>query len=244
MKEKISNIFNKNTFKNIKNKIFSYIKHNRLFISYVLLCFINCFLVRYLTVGNWYNQKTFFIDFGITLLFGSFAYLIKPNKQYNYLFTLVIINTAICIVNAIYYTFYSSYASFSLLSALGQVGEVDDALFEKLRILHFIYLIAPILFWYINKRLLKKDYYNLVKKIEKGKRMFFATIITSIIVLAINLSMINGSSYSSLMKQWNRESIVKSFGIIIYQGNDLVQTAMSKMNSIFGYDEASRKFVD
>ena len=74
--------------------------------------------------------------------------------------------------------------------------------------------------------------------------MFFATIITSIIVLAINLSMINGSSYSSLMKQWNRESIVKSFGIIIYQGNDLVQTAMSKMNSIFGYDEASRKFVD
>lgn len=244
MKEKISNIFNKNTFNNVKNKIFNYIKHNRLFISYVILCFLNCFLVRYLTVGNWYNQKTFFIDLVIGLLFGSFAYLIKPNKQYNYLFTLIIINTAICIVNAIYYTFYSSYASFSLLSALGQVGEVDDALFEKLKITHFIYLLAPMLFWYINKRLVKKDYFNLVKKIENGKKMFLSTIITSIIVLAINLSMISGSSYSSLMKQWNRESIVKSFGIIIYQGNDLVQTAMSKMNSIFGYDEASRKFVD
>lgn len=244
MKEKISNIFNKKTFKNIKNKIFSYIKHNRLFLSYVILCFINCFLVRYLTVGNWYNYKTFFIDLGIGVLFGSFAYLIKTNKQYNYLLTLIIINTAICIVNAIYYTFYSSYASFSLLSALGQVGEVDDALFEKLKILHFIYLIPPIIFWYINKRLVKKDYFNLVKKIENGKKMFLSTIITSIIVLAINLSMISGSSYSSLMKQWNRESIVKSFGIIIYQGNDLVQTAMSKMNSIFGYDEASRKFVE
>ena len=98
--------------------------------------------------------------------------------------------------------------------------------------------------YHINKRLVKKDYFNLVKKIENGKKMFLSTIITSIIVLAINLSMISGSSYSSLMKQWNRESIVKSFGIIIYQGNDLVQTAMSKMNSIFGYDEASRKFVE
>ena len=244
MKEKISNIFNKKTLNNIKNKTFNYIKHNRLFLSYVILCFINCFLVRYLTVGNWYNQKTFFIDLGVSLLFGSFAYLIKPNKQYNYLFTLIIINTAICVVNAIYYTFYSSYASFSLLSALGQVGEVDDALYEKLSILHFIYILAPLLFWYINKRLIKRDYFNLVKKIEKGKKMFSATIIVSIVMLAINLSMISGSSYSSLMKQWNRESIVKSFGIIIYQGNDLIQTTMSKMNSIFGYDEASRKFVE
>ena len=248
MKKKISTIFNKknikNKYKKIKNIIINYIKHNRLFLTYVLLSFVNCFLVRYLTVGNWYNQKTFFIDIAVALLFGSFAYLIKPNKQYNYLFTLVIINTAICIINAIYYTFYQSFVSFSLLSALGQVGEVDDALYEKLKLLHFIYLLAPLLFWYINKRLVKKDYFSLVRKVEKGKKMFVRTIIISISILALNLSMISGTSYSSLVKHWNRESIVKSFGIIIYQGNDLVQTARSKMNSLFGYDEASRKFVD
>lgn len=238
-KKKINDIYIK-----IKNNLINYIKHNRLFISYVILSFINCFLVRYLTVGNWYNYKTLFIDIAIPVLLGSFAYLIKPNKQFNYLYTLLIINVLICIINSIYYTFYSSYASFSLLSALGQVGEVDDALFEKLKILHFIYIIPLILFWYINKVLVKKDYFSLVRKIEKGKKMFFTTIIVSIIILAINLSMISGSSYSSLMKQWNRESIVKSFGIIIYQGNDLIQTTMSKMNSLFGYDEASRKFVE
>jgi len=238
-KKKINNIYLK-----IEKKFMSYIKHNRLFISYIILTLISCFLVRYLTVGNWYNYKTFFIDLSITTLVGSFAYLFKPNKQFNYLFTVFIVFTTICIINAIYYTFYSSFASFSLLTALGQVGEVDDAVFEKLTILHFIYIIPLLLFWYINKRLVKKDYYSLVRKIEKGKKMFSYTIITSIIVLGINLSMISGTSYSSLMKQWNRESIVKSFGIIIYQGNDLIQTIGSKMNSLFGYDEASRKFVE
>ena len=227
----------------LKKNILNYIKHNRLFLSFVILSFINCFLIRFITVGNWYNNKTLFIDLSISIFFGSFAYLFKPNKQYNYLMSLFLVNILICIVNAIYYTFYSSFASFSLLTALGQVGEVGSAVFEKLNIIHFVYFVPIILFWYINKRLVKKDYYSYVRKIEKGKKLFVETIIVGISILGLNLSMISKTSYGSLVRQWNRETIVKSFGIIIYQGNDLVQTARSKMNSLFGYDEASRKFV-
>ncbi|MBQ3021471.1 MAG: LTA synthase family protein [Bacilli bacterium] len=245
-KEVIKKYRNKtiNLYKKCKKNVINYIKHNRLFLSFILLTFINCFLVRYLTVGNWYNEKTFFIDFAIGVFFGSFAYLIKPNKQFYYLFTLFIVNVLICVINSIYYTWYSSFASFSLLSALGQVGEVGDAIFEKLKIIHFIYLVPIFIFWYINVRLKKKDYFSLVRKIEKGKRLFLYTILVSIMLLGINLSMISKTSYGSLVKQWNRESIVKSFGIVIYQGNDLIQTMGSKLNSLFGYDEASRKFVE
>lgn len=248
MKEKLKKSLDKenikDTYKKVKKNVLHYVKHNRLFLSYVILCFINCFLIRWITVGNWYNQKTIFIDLSVAVFFGSFAYLFKPNNQFKYLFTLVIINTAICVINGIYYSFYSSFASFSLLTALGQVGEVGDAVLEKLQIQHFIYLIPLILFWYINKRLVKKDYFNYVKKIEKGKKLFVGSLGVSILVLGLNLSMISGTSYSSLVKQWNRETIVKSFGIVIYQGNDLVQTTRSKLNSLFGYDEASRKFVE
>ena len=74
--------------------------------------------------------------------------------------------------------------------------------------------------------------------------MFVSTLVISTILLGLNMAMVSKGSYSSLQKQWNRESIVKSFGIIIYQGNDLFQTSYSKMNSLFGYDEAARKFVD
>ena len=230
--------------KRIKNNIFYYVKHNRLFLSFVLLCFINTFLIRYFTVGNWYNTKTFFVDLSITIIFGSFTYFFKPSKQYYYLFTLLLVNTLICVINSIYYTWYSSYASFSLLSALGQAGEVTDAIVQKLKLLNFIYIVPFLTFVYINSKLNKRDYYNYVKKVEKGKKMFACTFIVSVLILGFNMSKISKGSYSSLAQQWNRESIVKSFGIVIYQGNDLIQTVQSKFNSLFGYDEASRKFVE
>ena len=243
-KRKVNNKNIKDIFNISKRNIVKYFKHNRLFLSYLLLSFINCFLVRYLTVGNWYNYKTLFIDLSVNAILGSFVYLFKVNKQYYYLAVLMFLNTFVCTVNAIYYSWYSSFASFSLLSALGQVGEVGDAVLAKLKVIYFIYLIPFGLFIYINSRLNKKDYFSYMRKIEKGKTMFVSTLAISTILLGLNMAMVSKGSYSSLQKQWNRESIVKSFGIIIYQGNDLFQTSYSKMNSLFGYDEAARKFVD
>ena len=243
-KRKVNNKNIKDIFNNLKKNIVRYFKHNRLFLSYILLSFINCFLVRYLTVGNWYNYKTLFIDLSVNAILGSFVYLFKVNKQYYYLAVLMFLNTFVCTVNAIYYSWYSSFASFSLLSALGQVGEVGDAVLAKLKVIYFIYLIPFGLFIYINSRLNKKDYFSYMRKIEKGKIMFVSTLAIFTILLGLNMAMVSKGSYSSLQKQWNRESIVKSFGIIIYQGNDLFQTSYSKMNSLFGYDEAARKFVD
>ena len=243
-KRKVNNKNIKDIFNISKRNIVKYFKHNRLFLSYLLLSFINCFLVRYLTVGNWYNYKTLFIDLSVNAILGSFVYLFKVNKQYYYLAVLMFLNTFVCTVNAIYYSWYSSFASFSLLSALGQVGEVGDAVLAKLKVIYFIYLIPFGLFIYINSRLNKKDYFSYMRKIEKGKIMFVSTLVISTILLGLNMAMVSKGSYSSLQKQWNRDSIVKSFGIVIYQGNDLFQTSYSKMNSLFGYDEAARKFVD
>ena len=243
-KRKVNNKNIKDIFNISKRNIFRYFKHNRLFLSYLLLSFINCFLVRYLTVGNLNNYKTLFIDLSVNAILGSFVYLFKVNKQYYYLAILMFLNTFVCTVNAIYYSWYSSFASFSLLSALGQVGEVGDAVLAKLKVIYFIYLIPFGLFIYINSRLNKKDYFSYMRKIEKGKIMFVSTLVISTILLGLNMAMVSKGSYSSLQKQWNRESIVKSFGIVIYQGNDLFQTSYSKMNSLFGYDEAARKFVD
>ena len=76
-KKNIIKIFNK-----CKKNIINYVKHNRLFLSFVILTFINCFLIRWLTVGNWYNNKTIFIDLSIGLFFGSFAYLLKPHLNH------------------------------------------------------------------------------------------------------------------------------------------------------------------
>ena len=233
-----------NSINKAKKNTINYIKHNRLFLSYLLLVTINCILIRYFTVGSINSVKTFLIDLTIAGIAGSFAYFFKPSKQFYYLLIVFIINTLICVINSVYYSWYSSFASFSLLSTLGQVGEVGDAVFQKLSIIQFVYLLPLIIFIYINSRLNRKDYFNYVKKIEKGKRLFVRSNIVFIVALSFTMSTLSGTSYSRLAKQWNRESIVKSFGIVIYQGNDLIQTLHSKINSLFGYDEASRKFVE
>jgi len=238
------NINFKKSFNDIYSKIAKYVKYNRCFLSFVILSLLCVTFLRGITVGNWLSLKSILFDLSIILFFGSCGYLFQPKNQYAYYFSNFVIYLLICIVNAIYFTFYSSFVSFSLLSALGQVGEVGDAVFEKLNILHFVYLIPIIVFWYINKKLKRRDYYSLVKKIEKGKVMFVRTIIVSFVMIVISCSMLSGTAISRLNKQWNREYIVERFGVIVYQGNDLVQTLRSKVNTLFGYDEASRKFVE
>ena len=225
-------------------KAFNYMKYNRLFLSFVLFCFINCFLLRCFTVGNWYNNKTVFIDLFIGVLLGSFAYFFDVKHQFKYFFTMMILNTLICVINAVYYAFFGTFVSVGLLMSLGQVGEVGDALLEKLSYTHFLYVIPLILFFIINRILLKKDYFNKVKKVENGKKLFLGGLLVSAIFLTFNLATLSKSSYSSLVKQWNRETIVKSFGVVIYQANDCFQTIRSSLSSLFGTEEALRRFEE
>ena len=50
------------------------------------------------------------------------------------------------------------------------------------------------------------------------------------------------TDYSRLVKQWNRVYVADRFGFIMYQFNDLIQTLTPKFSSLFGYDDALKKF--
>ena len=72
--------------------------------------------------------------------------------------------------------------------------------------------------------------------------MFAATLLVAVIIIAINMLNMDGTDYSRLTKLWNRDYNVKRFGIILYQFDDLAQSLTPKINSLFGYDEASKEF--
>ncbi|MDE6292377.1 MAG: LTA synthase family protein, partial [Bacilli bacterium] len=127
---------------------------------------------------------------------------------------------------------------------MGQTAEVTDAVFEKLKITNFIYLVMPIIFILINKYLKSKDYFGIVEKKEVGKKLFVEVAIVGGICLFLNISTLTGTDISRFSKQWNREYIVQRFGIIIYQGNDICQTLSSSFHTLFGYEEAAKKFVE
>lgn len=231
-----------NFFRKVRKKLANYLSTNKLFLLYVLFSMSMTLTVRHFTIGNTFAFKPFICDFALVVLIGSFAYFFKPVKRFRYYFIWLFIYMLMGVINSIYYVFYTSFASFSLLATLGLVGEVGDSLTEKLRIIDFIYLLPLIIFYMIHVGYKNKAYYQFVSKIENGKKMFASTFLVGIILLTFTLVTITGTDVSRLVKQWNREYLVQRFGIVLYQGNDLVQSLTPKISSLFGYDEAAKNF--
>lgn len=235
MHEKLKNIF--------KYPV-NFVKYNRQFCSYVVLSLLCCILIRFFTLGGIFHLQPFFIDLALILMFGSFGFFYKPQKQFTYYLILMLIYTTIGVVNSIYYTFYNSFASFSLLTTLSQVREVGDAVFDRIQLINFIYLLFPLIFILIHKKLANRDYFNFVAKFEKGELLFGQTLVTGLVIMIICVTTLSATAFSRLSKQWNREYIVSTFGIITYQANDLFNTLKPTITSWFGYDVAYKNFSD
>ncbi len=231
-------------FKMIRQKTAGYFYANKLFILFVLFSLIETILIRNFTVGKPFDFKPLICDLGLIIIIGSFAYLMKPKRQFKYYLVALFIISLICFINSIYYVFFTSFTSFSLLAELGLVGEVGDSLLEKFRFIDFIYWFFPVIYFLLHQYRKRGSYYQLISKIQKGKKTFGGTLLGGIIVLIFTVINITGTDASRLVKQWNREYIVTRFGIVLYQGNDLVQSLTPRINSLFGYDEAAKQFKE
>lgn len=230
--------------KKIKKIIIEYIISNRLFLSYVVISLISTLVTRSYTIGLEKSIYPFITDLGIVLIIGSIGYFIKPKNQYKYFFTWVCIFSLIGLINSVYYVFYSSFASIGELASLSQTETVTGSIWEKFRIHYLIFIFFPLIFNIIHKKLSASSYYNFINCIEKSKKMVLSTLIVGIILLATSFIFAQKSDYSRLKKQWNRLYIVDRFGVLLYQGNDIVQTLTPKINSLFGYEDALKLFND
>ena len=231
------------TFGKIIKKGKKYFTTNILFITFIITSVINEIIVRGITVNNAFYIKPLVADLVVVILIGSFGYFIKPKYRYIYLLIMSLLLTSICMINAIYYKNYLSFASISLLTTLSELGGYTDAVFENiLQWKDFIYIWQIFALTFIHLQLNKKGYYEKVQKEEKPKIRFLNTIVVTLILLGLFISMLTSTDISRLKKQWNREYVVMEFGIYVYQFNDVVTCARTKLNSMFGYDEAAKAF--
>ena len=237
MKDKL-----KETCKIVEKSSKQYFSTNILFTTYVVLAILIGLFLRINTVGTLFSIKPLLGDLTFVLIIGSFGYLIKPKNQFIYFFIWIIFFALLGIINSIYYEFYQSFVSVNLISTLSMVGEVDDSVTDKLKIIQFIYILAPIIIIFINRRLSKKNYYFEISKVEKGKLMFFRTLMVGLVTICVLTISLSSMEISRFVKQWNREYIVQRFGIYIYTLNDAVQSVQPKIDSLFGYDESARTF--
>lgn len=230
-------------FKKVKKYNYKqYAKTNILFFTTSLTLLLNSTVLRFMTVGNFFELKPILADLSIIIIILSPVYLLKPRKQIIYLSIISIFMTAICIINSIYFTYYSSFASISLLSTSLQVVNVTDAVTKNvMQLRDFIYIWQPIILLVVHFNLKKKNYYHIVEKVERGKKRIIATLIIGLSILGIFAATLTDLEIGRLVKQWNREFIVMKFGIYAYQINDIVTSLEPKINAAFGYDEAALK---
>lgn len=235
----------KEEFNKFKAFSFAYLKTNILFMSFLILNLFNATLLRYFTIQDVISLKPFMADLAVVLLIGSIGYFFKPQKQFIYFGVWTIVFTLTCFINSIYYSNYISFASFSLISTSIQLIGVADAVFEQiLELKDFIYFIPLLILFVINGVLKKKEYYDLVGKVEIGKLRAMNTAVAGLLVLGFFLSTLTGTNINSLKKRWNREYIVINFGIYVYQINDAIASFKPQISSVFGLDSATKLFKE
>ncbi len=228
----------KKDFKQFIKFIKSYTDNNKTFVIYILLSLSEMFLIRLFTTNVYLTLYPLLVDFALISIMGSFNFFFKThNKRFIYLEILSVFHSVVCVVDAIYYTYYASFGSVTELSSLGQVKTVKEAFYEHLNPLQFIYILFPIIFYLIYRKIKKK-----LPEIKRGKKYirkkFWKTVGVSFLISTLAFVTATNSDYSRLYKQWNRPYVVNRFGLCLYHTMDVVKYISSNVTTIFGMDNA------
>lgn len=218
---------------------------NRLFVIFVIMNVLNAAILRAFTLGNGtiFDFDAILADLSFVLLIGSFSYFFNEKGKFVYMLIITILLSAICTLNSAYYTFYTSFSSISLLSTARFITDVGDAVVENVvQPKDLIYIIMPIALIFLHHRYKKKPSYINSEFQYKSKPRFIKCVALGLFSLLIFSATLTGTDVSRLTKQWNREYIVKKFGIYIYHVNDLVKSLEPKFAALFGYDSALKEF--
>ena len=174
----------KEKIKGINSKIVKYYKSNKYFCIYILINFLNAFLLRVFTIGGIntvFAISPILADLAVIILLGAIGYLMKERRQVVYYVILSFILTLLCTINSSYYTFYTSFASISLLSTTKFIFAVGDAVVEnviKIRdIIYFIlFFIMIVMYVHISKK-------NKLKEANSYKKAYKTSIVGIVFVV-------------------------------------------------------------
>ena len=218
-----------------------FLKHNVLFITYVIVCLIDGCLLRFFTVKNYTAISPILADFSVVLIIGAFGYLLNKKNRFKYYMFWTIVFTAVCVINSAYYTNYASFTSFSLLATSMQIFGVSDALNTIVEIKDFSYILAIVIMLLMRKYYKYTSFYDNVKSKKTGRIVCLKILVVGFIFVGFFMSTVTGTDISRLYKQWNREYVVMKFGIYTYQGNDLIASLRPQISPLFGYDKAAKE---
>ncbi len=228
-----------------------------LFIVFVVSLVLDSLVLRLFTVrfGDAHTAlaiaksviKPMLADVFATTLIGSIGFAFAKNRgRFRYLMTWTVIFSILAIANSIYYTNYKSFVSVSEAATGSQLGGVMDAVTKNiLEPKDFILLLPIPIMIFFNHMIKKKNGKEYPKQKQPREKLNrFAAISCAIAIASggIFSTMLTRTDCSRLVKQWNRESVLSSFGLYVYQISDTISSIHVKLNMMFGYEASKKKF--
>lgn len=246
-----------NTEKNTEKEAKDVKANISLYVTFVISLVLDSLLLRLFTVkfGDSHTAleviksivKPMLADIFAVMLIGSVGFAFhKQRGRHRYLMTWTVIFSILAIANSIYYTNYKSFVSVSEASTGSQLGGVIDAVTKNILEVKDFLLLLPIPVMIVAGKLIKKkngrEYAKQPQPRAKLNRFAAISCAAAIASGGIFSTMLTKTDCSRLVKQWNRESVLSSFGLYVYQISDTISSVHVKLNMMFGYEKSKQKF--
>ena len=222
------------------------LQENPLFMWFIIGSVINGTLLRFLTVKNYFSISPILSDFFVSILFGSFYFLLKEKNRFKYLFILSIVFAVVGVANIVYYHYYNSFISITFISFALTNTETGDAnvVGNLLNLEFFILLWFPIFMFFFNRNLKRKKF-KVINYSKKERKPVLKTVyLWFLITLLLFLTTLDFVDYGRFYNQWNREYSVTKFGVYLYQLNDIIVSVEPKVAPLFGKDKAKKEITE
>ena len=231
-------------------------EENLLYIVYAVSMVLDSLLLRCFTVKLGEAKtvsavakgivKPLLADIFAVLLIGAICFAFKKQKnRFRFLMVLTSVFTILCFGNAVYYKNFKSFLSISYAATGSVLGGVMDAVTNLLEPKHFIllfpFIAVPLAYRFVKK---KQGSDSLNEKQPKPLRRSYAgaSVKMALLALVMFAVQLTKTDCSRLVKQWNRESVMATYGMMIYQASDAVSCTYSNIMLMFGYEESKKKF--
>lgn len=237
-----------------KRNVFArFFSDNALVLAFVISLVADSLLLRLFTVGVGDSDlvkavvKPMLADVASIIVIALFGYICRKQKsRFIYLMVWTVVFSILAAGNSIYYTQFKSFLSVSLISTASQLGGVMDAVTGNiLEIKDWLFLFPIVVMIVIYAVVCKRHEKGYVKqKLPRKLCSLYAGIFAVIAVISGTWfsSMLTSTDCSRLVKQWNRESVMSSFGLYVYQISDTISSVSAKLNMVFGYEENKEHF--
>lgn len=211
-----------------------FVKENKMLWIFLITSLVNGCLLRGMTTGNTLAIRPIIGDLFFLSIIGTLGlFFTKKRNTYFLLWSLIL--TFVCCLNTMFYHNYHDYVSVYLIETLFQAFLMpSEAVTDVMYLQDYVYLYTVVVM-VICFMVFRKQTYTTSKNIQKK---LFCFLFGFLVILLLDFDV---EDIYRFKNDWNKEYLVRNFGIYNYQIKDIVYSTSRVLCKNCGKEEAKQE---